>query len=136
MATSLWDTLLASPPLIALASGAVGFVVGAVAVGVRALTVRRARVQAAVERMRPVLKGKIAEQLAPHLAREFVFSSADARFIGDPIDYVVFDGYAEGGDVEVVLVEVKTQNARLSRGQKRVRQAVEAGRVRFLEVRL
>ena len=45
-----------------------------------------------VERARSSLKGQIAEQMAP-LLPGFPYRPADARFLGDPIDYVVFDGY-------------------------------------------
>src|SRR5215471_8493141 len=44
-----------------------------------------------VERSRSTLKGQIAEQMAP-LLPGFSYSAADARFLGDPVDYVVFDG--------------------------------------------
>jgi predicted Holliday junction resolvase-like endonuclease len=43
---------------------------------------------------RAVIKGKIAEQLAPVLPN-FKYLPSDARFIGDPIDYVVFNGYTD-----------------------------------------
>jgi predicted Holliday junction resolvase-like endonuclease len=45
-----------------------------------------------VNRSRSTLKGRISEQMTPFLP-EFLFASADARFIGNPIDFVVFDGY-------------------------------------------
>ena len=50
-----------------------------------------------VNRSRSTLKGRISEQMAP-LLPEFPFSSADARFIGNPIDFVVFDGYTKTND--------------------------------------
>ncbi len=64
-----------------------------------------------VNRSRSTLKGRISEQMAP-LLPEFPFASADARFIGNPIDFVVFDGYTQvkdekGDTISVVLVEVK-----------------------------
>jgi predicted Holliday junction resolvase-like endonuclease len=136
MLDGLVDLLAHSPVLLASSAGAAGFFVGALVVGARALLGRRRAVREAMDRMRPVLKGKIAEQLAPHLAQDFVWSAADARFLGDPIDYVVFDGYADGDEVEVVLVEIKTQNASMSAGQRRIRRAVEAGRVRFVQIRM
>jgi predicted Holliday junction resolvase-like endonuclease len=49
--------------------------------------------------------------MAP-LLPEFPYSMADARFIGSPIDFVVFDGYTGarengGPEISVVLVESK-----------------------------
>src|SRR5882724_11599495 len=52
-----------------------------------------------VERSRSTLKGQIAEQMAP-LLPGFPFLPADARFLGDPVDYVVFKGRADFGDAE------------------------------------
>ncbi len=90
---------------------------------------------------RAVLKGKMAEQMAP-LLPGFDYLPADARFLGDPVDYVVFDGYSackDGGDcasVEIVILDVKQGQARLSRGQRLIAEAVAAGRVRFEVVRV
>jgi predicted Holliday junction resolvase-like endonuclease len=84
---------------------------------------------------RAVMRGQVSEQLAP-LLDGFPYAAMDARFLGHPIDYVVFDGFGSDEEIEVVLVEVKTGRARLSLGERRVRDAVEAGRVRFEVVRL
>ena len=91
-----------------------------------------------VNRSRSTLKGRISEQMAP-LLPEFPFSPADARFIGNPIDFVVFDGYTnakdEKGDViSVVLVEVKKGKGKLSRVESLVKGAVEEGRVSWRTV--
>jgi predicted Holliday junction resolvase-like endonuclease len=86
-----------------------------------------------VSRSRSTLKGRISEQMAP-LLPEFPFAPADARFIGNPIDFVVFDGYTqvkdEKGDIiSVVLVEVKKGKGRLTREETLIKRAVEEGRV-------
>jgi predicted Holliday junction resolvase-like endonuclease len=86
-----------------------------------------------VNRSRSTLKGRISEQMAP-LLPEFPFSPADARFIGNPIDFVVFDGYTWAKDekadsISVVLVEIKKGKGRLSREENLIRKAVEEGRV-------
>jgi predicted Holliday junction resolvase-like endonuclease len=86
-----------------------------------------------VNRSRSTLKGRISEQMAP-LLPEFPFSPADARFIGSPIDFVVFDGYTkvkdEKGDaISVVLVEVKKGKGKLTRVESLIKKAVEEGRV-------
>lgn len=90
-----------------------------------------------VERSRSTLKGKMAEQLAP-LLPGFAYLPADARFLGDPVDYVVFNGYtairdeaAAGEGLEVVLLEVKQGTSALSTFQRAVARSVEEGRVRF-----
>ena len=95
-----------------------------------------------VDRSRAVLKGKMAEQMAP-LLPGFTYWPADARFLGDPIDYVVFDGYSackdnhtDGSDIEVVILDIKQGKSRLTREQRRIAEAVAAGRVRFEVVRV
>lgn len=90
---------------------------------------------------RAVIKGKIAEQLAPILPN-FKYLPSDARFLGDPIDYVVFNGYTNikdnsgnESDLEIVILDVKTGQANLSHLQKAIAKAIKAGRVRFEVVR-
>ncbi len=95
-----------------------------------------------VNTSRAVLKGKMAEQLAPILP-EFRYLPSDAKFMGDPIDYVVFDGYSEfrdgdglAEDIEVVLIDIKSGGARLTKGQQAIAQAIREGRVRFETIRI
>jgi predicted Holliday junction resolvase-like endonuclease len=90
-----------------------------------------------VEKSRSSLKGQIAEQMAP-LLPGFRYLPADARFLGDPVDYVVFSGYtgvrdarARDDSMEIVLLEVKQGGSALSGFQKAIAAAVQAGRVRF-----
>ncbi|MGE8557240.1 MULTISPECIES: Holliday junction resolvase-like protein [unclassified Acinetobacter] len=95
-----------------------------------------------VNTSRAVLKGKMAEQLAP-IMPQFQYLPSDAKFLGDPVDYVVFDGYTdlrdgEGSpeDIEVVLIDIKSGGARLTKGQQAIAQAIREGRVRFETVRI
>ena len=87
----------------------------------------------AVDTSRRVLKGQIAEQLLP-LMCDCPYLPSDMRFIGNPVDYIVIDGYTDakddGGDVrEVIFLEIKTQSSRLSAHQRKIRDAVLDGRV-------
>jgi predicted Holliday junction resolvase-like endonuclease len=95
-----------------------------------------------VNTSRAVLKGKMAEQLAPILP-EFEYLPSDAKFLGDPVDYVVFDGYTafrdgEGRaeDIDVILIDIKSGGARLTKGQLAIADAIKHGRVRFETVRI
>ena len=86
-----------------------------------------------VNRSRSTLKGRISEQMAP-LLPEFPYSPADARFIGNPIDFVVFDGYTKVKDenadsISIVLVEVKKGKGKLTREELLIKRAVEDGRI-------
>ena len=95
-----------------------------------------------VDRSRSTLKGQIAEQLAP-LLPGFRYLPADARFLGDPIDYIVFGGYtgvrdshASPDTLEIVLLEVKQGSSTLSGYQRAIARSVEEGRVRFEVLRI
>jgi len=82
-----------------------------------------------VNRARSTLKGKIAEQMAPVLP-EFAFNPADARFIGSPVDYIIFDGLTEVADeksteIHIVFMDVKKGKGALTRTQRVIRNAVE-----------
>ncbi len=89
----------------------------------------------AVRRSRSVLTGQIGEQLAPFFP-DFPCDPVDARFLGKPIDFVAFPGASEGSPREVVFIEVKSGDARLSPSEKALRDAIESGRVRWVEYRL
>jgi len=89
----------------------------------------------AVARSEAVTTGRISEQLLPFLP-DFPFNPRDARFLGSPVDLVVFDGLAEERVRRVVLVEVKTGTAGLTGRERLVRDAVRDGRVEWMELRL
>jgi predicted Holliday junction resolvase-like endonuclease len=88
----------------------------------------------AVKRSRAVLGGQLSEQIAPFLPG-FPFDPSEVRFVGKPVDFVAFVGASSGSIRELVLVEVKSGNAGLSPVERSLREAVEAGRVRFVEYR-
>lgn len=126
-----------APLVLAFLAGAL--VVGALSWAAFAarmhLALRRARKEA-IAHSRSTLYGQLSEQLVP-LLPDFDYALEDARFLGAPVDYIVFDGYSDGeAEVSVVFVEVKTGNAKLSRGERRIRDAVRAGRVRFETLRV
>jgi predicted Holliday junction resolvase-like endonuclease len=87
----------------------------------------------AVARSRNVLGGKFTEQLVPFFP-DFAYDPTEVRFIGSPIDMVVFPGLAQGDPQEIVILEVKTGNSQLTSIQKKIRQLVEDGMVRWDEV--
>ncbi len=88
----------------------------------------------AVRRSRAVLGGLAAEQLAPFLPG-FPYDPSECRFVGKPVDFIVFRGAAKGAVEELVFVEVKSGGAGLSRVERSLRDAVQSGRVRFEEYR-
>lgn len=96
----------------------------------------------AADRSRYVLKGKIAEHMVPIIPEVFKYNPSDARFIGAPIDYLIFDGYTRvkdgesGEDITVILADIKTGDAKLSRTERKIKEAVDSGRVRWETIRL
>ena len=73
--------------------------------------------------------GHIAEKLAPFLDY-FTFDPHDAVFLGQPIDYVVFE------DTEITFVEIKSGNSQLSAKQKKIKQLVKSKKINWKEIRI
>jgi predicted Holliday junction resolvase-like endonuclease len=94
----------------------------------------------AVNRSRSTLKGKIAEQLAPVLPG-FLFNPADARFIGSPVDYIIFDGLTEVADdkkrsIRIVFMDVKQGGGSLTHTQRVIKKAIEDKAVSWETLRI
>lgn len=80
-------------------------------------------------------KGQLIEQWVP-LARQFPGEVADAKFLGAPIDYIVYKGLSRGAVTEVVFVEVKSGDSKLSPVQRSIRDCVQNKKVRWEVVRV
>ena len=90
--------------------------------------------KSAVTQSRAVLGGKFTEQLVPYLP-DFKYDPTEARFIGSPIDMIVFPGLASGDPEEIVILAIKTgKSGQLTSTQKKIRQLVEEGMVRWEEI--
>lgn len=90
----------------------------------------------AVKRSKAVIGGQVAEQIAPFLP-DFPANPSDARFIGKPVDFIVFSGLSENEKIdEILFVEVKTGKSLLSEREKEVKKAIEKGNVRYVEYRI
>ncbi len=92
---------------------------------------RERAVKEAITQSRAVLGGKFVEQLAPYLP-EFKYDPTEARFIGSPIDLIVFPGLASGDPEEIVIMEIKTgKSSQLTPQERKIRQLIEDGMVRW-----
>ena len=89
----------------------------------------------AILRSRAVLSGQFSEQLAPYLP-DFKFKPGECKFIGKPIDLIVFRGMDDREVDEIVFVEVKSGNSKLTSFEKKVKEAVESGKVRWEEYKV
>lgn len=96
--------------------------------------------QKRIGQSKAVILGQVAEHFAPFLPG-FPWNPKDARFLGAPVDYIVFDGLndqsASPPEIRnVIICEIKTANATLSASERAIRDAVAAGRVRFEVIRI
>jgi predicted Holliday junction resolvase-like endonuclease len=88
-------------------------------------------------RTRSILGGVFSEQVAPFLP-DFPkdLKASEARFIGKPIDFVIFKGMDDQNITEVVFVEVKSGRSQLNTNEKKLRDAIREKRVRWHEYRV
>ncbi len=75
--------------------------------------------------------GQMTENIVPFL-EAFPYDPKNAHFLGQPIDFVVFD-YDDG---KIVFVEVKTGNAKESPRQKLIKNIIKTGRVYYEHIRV
>lgn len=90
----------------------------------------------AILKSRQVRRGIEGENFVPLHAVHWCHK--DFRHVGAPIDYIIYDGATDihdgvGDDIkEIILLDIKTgPHAGLNKVQRRIRDAVVAGRVRF-----
>jgi len=70
--------------------------------------------------------GQVSEHFAP-LLKDFPYDSKNVRFLGSPIDFVVFEFEQE----KIVFIEFKTGNSKESSRQRTVRKIIESGNVEY-----
>ena len=92
-----------------------------------------------LDTQRSITKGNINEQVSPYMP-EFSskYAASDARFLGSPIDFVIFKNMSQYKTktkaldipIDVILVEVKTgKNKTLTEKEKAIKIPCEEGRV-------
>lgn len=94
---------------------------------------KRTDAKATAARSRVALVAKVAEHFSPYLDG-FSYNPKEARHIGEIIDFLVYEGLeTPNAPVTVVFLEVKTKaSGRVSNPrERRVRDAIKAGRVRY-----
>ena len=72
--------------------------------------------------------GKAWEKFAPFM-KNFKYEPNDFKFIGEPIDGVVF------GREKIVFLEIKAGGSKLSQRQKAIKEMVDKKRVEWEEIR-
>ncbi len=89
----------------------------------------------AIKRSRLVLGGKLAEQLSPYLPG-FNYDPTEVRFIGTPVDLIIFPGLSEDRPKEIVFMEIKHGNSELTNREKKIKELVKNKKVRWDELRI
>lgn len=82
-----------------------------------------------------VLSGKTLEKLVPFLEK-FPYDPHDIRWLGDPIDFIIFDGHSYKSPKEIVFCEVKSGNSSLNKIQKRIKNLIEKKKVKWFEFKI
>lgn len=82
----------------------------------------------AVKRSRASIEGQVYEQFVPHFP-EWKYEPSDARFIGTPIDYIVFDGMSKGKPEQIIIVEIKKGSSSTTKLQNQIRDLIKEGKV-------
>lgn len=122
--------------LVTVISVFLGILIGTMIQKAKMGAIIKASNKNAIKRSRAVLGGQFYEQLSPFFPN-FPCNPADAKFLGQPIDFIAFKGSAEGKPIsEVLLIEVKTGKSQLSEREKQIKDAVEKGRIRYVEYRI
>ncbi|OYT42126.1 MAG: Holliday junction resolvase [Candidatus Aenigmarchaeota archaeon ex4484_224] len=89
----------------------------------------------AIKRSSSVLVGKTIEKLIP-FTKEFDFNPRDVRWIGDPIDFIVFNGISEKEPKEIIFVEVKSGKSKLSKIQSKIKELIEKKKIKWKEIKI
>lgn len=75
--------------------------------------------------------GQISEHLVPFLDN-CPYNPKDLHFLGNPIDYVIFDF----DDGKITFLEVKSGNSKPSKRQKTIKNIIKSGRIFYDEIRI
>ena len=90
--------------------------------------------QDAIRRSTAVHTGKVTEHFIPFM-KGFGYNVRDVRFVGSPIDLIVFDGhYDQSDEITILFIEVKTGKSKLSAAQRKIKDAVLNNRVQWREM--
>ena len=91
--------------------------------------------EVAIKQSRAVLGGQFSEQIAPYLP-DFPFKPTEVRFLGKPIDFVVFKGMDEKNIEEVIFVEIKSGKNDLNNVQKSLKESIQNKKIRWHDYRI
>jgi len=73
--------------------------------------------------------GKMTEQFIPFI-KDFPFNPENFRFLGSPIDGVIFE------EDKIIFAEFKTASSQLSQKQRRLKELVKSKKVEWFEYKI
>ena len=76
--------------------------------------------------------GKLLEKVFPTM-KDFKWELSDCRFLGEPVDLIIFNGLTAGKVDSINFLEVKSGAARLNEHQKSIKEAIVNNKVKFEE---
>ncbi len=88
-----------------------------------------------VSSSRRSLVGKFIERFIPFL-KKLPYEPSDMHFLGQPVDYIVFQGLHEDKIEKVIFVEVKTGQSKLTKREKSLKETIEKKRVGWKEINI
>lgn len=97
--------------------------------------VEKAAREDSLKRSRAIIRGQATEHLAPFVIKDT--NPKDCRFLGNPIDYILFDGLSDVTDGvadhinDIKFIDIKTGSSNLNKAQRRIKDAIKEGKVSF-----
>ena len=88
-----------------------------------------------LKRSERVARGFTIENFAPFLQQKY--SPTDFRHLGDPVDYIIYNGLTDvhqgvSDEIkEIILLDIKTGQSKLNKAQRKIKDAVDSGKVSF-----
>jgi predicted Holliday junction resolvase-like endonuclease len=93
--------------------------------------------QDAIKKSQAVTIGKVTEHIIPFFGGIFPYNPKEARFIGSPVDLIVFHNMETDLDqISVHFIEVKTAGSALTPKQRAIKYAILNRRVEWKELRI
>lgn len=86
----------------------------------------------AIKRSKAILSGQTLEHFVPYF-KDFPYSPSEAKFLGRPIDFVVFEGLDNKKVQKIIFVEIKSGNSLLNPVQKSIKEVVEKRNIEWFE---
>ena len=89
----------------------------------------------AIKRSRAVLTGQFSENIAPYMPN-FPYSPTECKFLGKPVDFIVFKGSDNNNIKEIIFLEIKSGNSKLNKQEKNLKEAIINKNVKWDEYRV